>query len=136
MTEVAGIKGTALDTRLKHSILTDPVLQAELSGEEFRAWANLTVWVVSLVSDGAFSAKQAVLLVPHLDHAIMCRFLDLGLVESDAEMNCRMSPEYWCWQSTREQVEKMAENRRKNRERQAEWRANRELERTNTHEDD
>ena len=71
MTEVAGIKGTALDTRIKNSILTDPVLQADLTAEEFRAWVNLTVWVVSLVSDGAFNGYQAELLVPHLDRATL-----------------------------------------------------------------
>ncbi|BAX92038.1 hypothetical protein [Mycobacterium shigaense] len=123
MTEVAGIKGTALDTRLKHSLLTDPVLQAELSGEEFRAWVNLTVWVVSLVSDGAFSAKQAIAVVSHLDHMSMARFIELGLVEHDDELNCRMVSDHWEWQSTREQITQMSERRRKNRERQAEWRA-------------
>jgi hypothetical protein len=128
MAEVAGIKGTALDTRLKHSMLTDPVLQMELTGNQFRAWINLSIWVVSLVSDGAFSDAQARLLVPHLDYACMARFIELGLVEHDDEMNFRMSPEYWCWQSTREQVEQVANNRRKNRERQAEFRARKDAE--------
>lgn len=130
MAEVVGIKGSALDTRLKHSILTDPVLQAELTGEEFRAWVNLTVWVVSLVSDGAFNGFQAELLVPHLDRATIHRFLDLGLLEADDAGNCRMHAEHWCWQSTREQVVQMAERRRRNRERQAGWRADKAAERT------
>ncbi|OBH26761.1 hypothetical protein A5692_26470 [Mycobacterium sp. E342] len=122
MTEVAGIKGTALDTRIKHSVLTDPVLQAELTGDEFRAFVNLTCWVVSLVSDGSFNGHQAELLVPHLGRPTLHRFIALGLIEADDDANCLMTGESWQWQSTREQIERMAVTRRKNKERQAEWR--------------
>ncbi|OBH55407.1 hypothetical protein [Mycobacterium sp. E2479] len=122
MTEVAGIKGTALDTRIKHSMLTDPVLQAELTGDEFRAFVNLTCFVVSLVSDGAFNGLQAELLVPHLDRPTLHRFVALGLIEADDDANCLMAGERWQWQSTREQIERMAKARRDNAERQAEWR--------------
>ncbi|HZU48699.1 MAG TPA: hypothetical protein VFA16_15835 [Mycobacterium sp.] len=122
MTEVAGIKGTALDTRIKNSMLTDPVLQAELTGDEFRAFVNLTCWVVSLVSDGVFNGYQAELLVPHLDRPKIHRFVELGLIDADDAGNCLMAPEYWQWQSTRDQIERMAEKRRKDRERKAEWR--------------
>jgi hypothetical protein len=129
LTEIAGIKGTALDTRFKHSILTDPVLQANLTGDEFRAWVNLTCWVVSLMSDGVFNGVQAELLVPHLNRGTTLRFVDLGLIEADDEGNCCMA-QHWDWQSSREQIERIAKKRTNDRERKAEWRANQQREST------
>jgi hypothetical protein len=110
--EVDGLNGQNLDMRLKHCMLTDTTLQAELSGEEFRAWCNLTTWVVSNLSDGAFSPGQAVLLVPHVQHPQIMRFIELGLVECDDDGNCRIAPIYWRWQSTREELQRLRDRKR------------------------
>jgi hypothetical protein len=52
-------KGSSLDTRLRHSMLLDAKLQRRLTADEFRAWINLNVWVVSLISDGEFRTDDA-----------------------------------------------------------------------------
>jgi hypothetical protein len=117
---IEGITGTALDARLKHAMLTDPVLQADLTGEEFRAFWNLVTWVVSLVSDGAFRPERARMVVRSEE---IDRFAELGLVEHDDEGNYRIADTYWSWQTSKRELERIASKRRKDRTRKADWRA-------------
>lgn len=116
------INGTALDTRIKHSALTDPLLQADLTGDEFRAFINLIVWVVSLVSDGVFAADRA-RIVTHITGEYLNRFLELGLVDGSPE-RLAIVPRYWGWQSSRADLERQAENRRRDAERKRKEREN------------
>lgn len=116
MTTLLKIKGHALDTRLRHSLLMDAKLQRRLTPDEFRAWINLNVWVVSLVSDGAFDPNDAE-MVPNLTFEHIVGFLALGLVEHDDENNYRIHPDYWEWQSSRADLQKMQEQREANRQR-------------------
>jgi hypothetical protein len=111
------IKGTALDTRIQHSILTDARLQADLTAEEFRAFINLTVWLVSLVSDGVFLPDRSK-IVTNLAGEHLNRFLELGLVD-ECEGGLCIVPAYWSWQSSRADLERLAEKRRKATERKA-----------------
>jgi hypothetical protein len=122
MTTQLKTKGSSLDTRLRHSMLLDAKLQRRLTADEFRAWINLNVWVVSLVSDGAFRTDDAEMIANlTLDHIVA--FLSLGLVERDDEGNYRIHPDYWSWQSSRADLHKLEKQREANRERQEAWRS-------------
>jgi hypothetical protein len=114
-------KGTSLDTRLRNSLLLDVRLQRRLTAEEFRAWINLNVWVVSLVSDGAFRPDDAE-MIANLELGHVARFHQLGLVERDDDGNYRVHSDYWGWQSSREDLQKLEKQREANRERQEAWR--------------
>jgi len=118
--EIFGIEGTNLDARLKHNMLTDPVLQVDLSGDEFRAFINLTVWTVSLVSDGEFQERYA-LIVPGMSKEVFHRLVDLQVVIPDGS-DYRINPMYWKWQSSRAELEKLAARREQARVRQADKR--------------
>ncbi|QBI98713.1 hypothetical protein SEA_BOBBY_83 [Mycobacterium phage Bobby] len=118
--DLSDIDGTALDTRLKHTVLTDMTLQDELSGEEFRDFINLLVWSVSLVSDGAFSSRAA-MRIAHLPKESLERFCELGLV-SDRGDHYRIGDRFWKWQSSRADLEQLARRRASARERQKEKR--------------
>lgn len=116
-------KGESLDTRLRHKVLLDAKLQRKLTAEEFRAFINLTVWVVSLISDGVFDPTDAE-MVANLDSGHIARFLAMGLVECDDTGLYRVNADYWVWQSTRAQLEEQERVREANRARQEAWRAN------------
>jgi hypothetical protein len=121
MTTQLKTKGSSLDTRLRHSMLLDAKLQRRLTADEFRAWINLNVWVVSLVSDGAFRTDDAEMIANlTLDHLVA--FLSLGLVERDDEGNYRIHSDYWSWQSSIADLHKLEKQREANRERQEAWR--------------
>lgn len=117
------IKGTALDTRIQHSILTDAVLQADLTAEEFRAFINLMVWVVSQVSDGLFNPDRA-RIVTNLSQEHLCRFLEVGLLDQHSADYFCITPAYWGWQTSRADLERQADNRRKAAEAKAVQRRN------------
>ena len=123
MTTQLKTKGSSLDTRLRHSLLLDARLQRRLTAEGFRAWINLNVWVVSLVSDGAFDYRDAE-MIANLGIEHIAIFQELGLVERDDEGNYRIHPDYWQWQSTREELLQNERRREANRERQERHRAN------------
>lgn len=110
-------KGTSLDTRLQNSLLLDVKLQRRLTAEEFRAWINLNVWVVSLLSDGAFIPEDAE-MIPNLELDHIVGFLALGLVERDDENNYRIHPDYWRWQTSKAQLRQLEEQREQWRARQ------------------
>ncbi|WP_461479857.1 hypothetical protein [Mycobacterium sp. HUMS_1102779] len=116
-------KGESLDTRLRHKLLLDAKLQRKLTAEEFRAFINLNVWVVSLISDGVFDPTDAE-MVANLDSGHIARFLAMGLVECDDAGLYRVNADYWAWQSTRAQLEEQERVREANRARQEAWRAN------------
>ncbi len=122
MTTQLKTKGSSLDTRLRHSLLLDAKLQRRLTADEFRAWINLNVWVVSLVSDGAFRTDDAEMIANLTLDDIMA-FLSLGLVEHDDEGNYRIHPDYWSWQSSIADLQKLEKQRETNRERQEAWRS-------------
>ncbi len=122
MTTTLKTKGTSLDTRLRNSLLLDARLQRRLTADEFRAFVNLKVWVVSLISDGAFDPDEAE-MIPNLDRRHIDRLTELGAVECDDAGNYRIHPEYWSWQSSRSDLQKMEQKREANRERQAKLRA-------------
>ncbi len=122
MTTQLKTKGSSLDTRLRHSLLLDAKLQRRLTADEFRAWINLNVWVVSLVSDGAFRTDDAEMIANLTLDDIMA-FLSLGLVEHDDEGNYRIHPDYWSWQSSIADLQKLEKQREANRERQEAWRS-------------
>lgn len=103
-------------------MLLDPRLQLRLSADEFRAFINLTVWAVSLVSDGAFRPDDAEMM-SNLTRDHIDRLAELGLVEHDDEGNYRIAADYWSWQTSRADLDKMDARRKKNRERQSDWRA-------------
>jgi hypothetical protein len=115
------IKGTSLDTRLQHCMLLEPRLQRRLTGDEFRAFINLMVWVVSLVSDGAFRPDDAE-MIPNLEPEHIARFVEMGMVECDDEGNYRIHEDYRSWQTSRADLEKQDDKRVKDRERKKEWR--------------
>jgi hypothetical protein len=115
-------KGTSLDTRLRNSLLLDVRLQRRLTAEEFRAWINLNVWAVSLVSDGVFHPDDAEMIANlELEHIV--KFFQLGLVERDDDNNYRIHPDYWSWQSSLADLQKMEQQREGNRQRQERYRA-------------
>lgn len=121
-------KGSSLDTRLRHSLLLDVRLQRRLTSEEFRAWINLNVWVVSLVSDGAFKPADAE-MIANLQFDDILRFHELGLVERDDTAdddprgpNYRIHRDYWDWQSSRAELQKMEQQRVANKARQEAYR--------------
>jgi hypothetical protein len=116
-------KGSSLDTRLRHSILLDANLQRRLTADEFRAWINLNVWVVSLISDGAFRPDDAE-MIANLDLEHVMRFHQLGLVERDDVGNYRVHSDYWVWQSSIADLQKLEQQREANRQRQERHRAN------------
>ena len=117
------IKGAALDTRLQNKVLLDPKLQRRLTGDEFRSFINLLVWSVSLVTDGAFDAEDAEMIIT--DRAHIERFKEVGLVACDDEGRTCIHPDYWEWQTSKADLEKMAAKRegdkiRKRKERENE----------------
>jgi hypothetical protein len=122
MTTLLKTKGESLDTRLRNRLLLDAKLQRKLTAEEFRAFINLNVWVVSLVSDGVFIPDDAE-MVTNLDCGHIVRFYELGLVERDDEGIYRIHPDYWAWQSSKEQLAEMERRREANRARQEAFRA-------------
>lgn len=111
------IRGSSLDTRLQSATLLDPVLQADISAEEFRGFINLMVWTVGQVSDGAFRPERT-RMVPNLTEQNIERFIDVGLVERDDEGNCRIIGECWKWQSTTEELHRQKAKRDAANERQ------------------
>ena|SRR5690349_4433985 len=121
------IKGVALDTRLQHGLLLDPKLQRRLSGAEFRSFINLLVWTVSLVTDGVFNADDAEMIIEDRQH--IDTLLKVGLVEhcEDSGLN-RIHPNYWGWQSSKAELEKLAAKREKERLRKQRERDAQELE--------
>jgi hypothetical protein len=119
---IEGITGTGLDARLKHAVLTDPVFQADLTGDEFRAFWNLVTWTVAQVSDGFFQ-RDRTRMIPNLTSPDIDRFIELGLVEHDDDGNCRIAPAYWSWQSSLKDLERLSQRRQKARERQADVRS-------------
>lgn len=116
------IKGSSLDARLRNSLLLDVKLQRRLTAVEFRAFINLTVWTVSLVSDGVFNPDDAE-MVANLDRQHIQRFCEFGLVEFDDAGNYRLHPDYWQWQSSIAELEKMEQRREADKERQKRYRA-------------
>jgi hypothetical protein len=108
-----------LDTRLKYTMVTDARLQRRLTAEEFKAFINLMVWTVSLVSDGAFIADDAEMI---MDTAHLPRLIEVGVVECDDEGNHRIHPDYWSWQTSKADLKRQDEKRTKDRERKADWR--------------
>lgn len=108
------LKGTALDARLQHQLLLDPKLQRRLSGEEFRSYINLTVWTVSLVSDGVFDREDAEMVITDLLHIDKMVQLDL-IQECEDTGKLRFHPDHWGWQSTKAELEKMATDRANDR---------------------
>lgn len=108
------IKGAALDTRLQHGILLDPKLQRRLSGEEFRSFVNLMVWTVSLVTDGVFNADDAEMVIEDRQH--IDTLAKLGLVEHCEDSGLyRIHPDYWGWQSSKAELDKITQRREKER---------------------
>jgi hypothetical protein len=116
------IKGTSLDTRLQHCMLLDPRLQRRLNGDQFRAFINLKVWVVSRLSDGAFKLDDTE-MIPNIEPKHIDYMTDVGVVERDDDGNYRIHPDYWGWQTSNAELAKMDDKRKKDRERKAEWRA-------------
>lgn len=86
-------------------------MQRRLTGDEFRSFINLMVWTVSLVSDGVFDADDAEMIIE--DRAHIDTLERLGLVErgDDNENLYRFHPDYWEWQTSREELEKLAARR-------------------------
>lgn len=101
-------------------MLLDPRLQRRLTGDEFKAFINLMVWAVSLVSDGAFNPDDAEMIV---ERKHIGRLVDVGVIEKDEADNHRIAETYWSWQTSTAELEKMQEQRKKSRERKSEWRA-------------
>ncbi|OBI53461.1 hypothetical protein A5707_11350 [Mycobacterium kyorinense] len=104
------IKGAALDTRLQHGLLLDPKLQRRLSGEEFRSFVNVLVWVVSLVTDGWFNPDDAEMIIADRQH--IDALAEVGLVERCEDSGLyRVHPDYWAWQTSKAQLEGLAARR-------------------------
>lgn len=117
------INGSALDARLQNKMLLDPKLQLRLSGDEFRSFINLLVWSVSLVSDGVFDANEADMVVRDSCH--LGRLVELGLIDQCNDSNLyRIHPDYQQWQSSKAQLDQMAANRERDKERKRMARAN------------
>lgn len=118
MTTQLKTKGTSLDTRLQHSLLLDPKLQRRLTAEEFRAFINLQVWVVSLISDGVFDTDDAE-MIANLGTEHIERFHELGLLEWDDNASAhRIHPDYWKWQTSKSELRRIEEQREAARLRQ------------------
>lgn len=116
------IKRAALDTRLQHGLLLDPKLQRRLSGDEFRSFISLLVWVVSLVSDGSFDPDESEMIIGDRQHIDTLE--KVGLVERDDSGLCRIHPDYWAWQTSKAQLEALdakreSERLRKQKQRKA-----------------
>lgn len=121
------IKGAALDTRLQHGLLLDPKLQRRLSGEEFRSYINLLVWTVSLVTDGVFNADDAEMIIEDRQH--IDTLAKAGLVERCEDSGLySIHPDYWDWQSSKAELEKIAARREKEKLRKRRERDEQELE--------
>lgn len=104
-------------------MLLDVNLQRRLTADEFRAWVNLNVWTVSLISDGAFRPEDAEMIANlGLEHVM--RFHQLGLVERDDDGNYRIHPDYWLWQTSVADLQKIEAKREATRQRQERHRAN------------
>jgi hypothetical protein len=78
--------------------------------------------VVSLVSDGSFTPADGA-MIANLEHAHIQRFLELGLVECDDVDNYRIHTDYWAWQSSVADLQKMEQQREASHQRQAQHRA-------------
>jgi hypothetical protein len=107
------IKGASLDARLQHGLLMDPRLNIDLTGDEFRAFTRLLVWAVALVSDGAFHADDARVVVPQRD--VIDRLTQVGVLECDENGWHRIHSDYWSWQTSKAELDRMAAQRERDR---------------------
>lgn len=119
------IKGAALDARLQHGLLHDPKLTIDLSGEEFRAFIRLLVWAVSLKTNGAFHADEARVVVPQRD--VIDRLTEVDVLECDENGWHRIHPDYWEWQTSKAELDRMDAQRERDRLRKQAQRANPDL---------
>ncbi len=101
-------------------MLTDRRLQRCLTGDEFRAFTNLLVWSVSLVSDGVFKPDEAE-MVAETKH--IPRLVEVGVIECDDAGNYRIAEVYQSWQTSAEELRKRDEQREADRRRKADQRA-------------
>lgn len=104
-----------LDTRLKVEILYDAKLQKRLSGDEFRSFVNVLVYSVTLASDGVFDAGNTEMFADpeHIEKLTKLGILD---VCEDTGMH-RIAPAYFDWQTSKAELDRMAEVRQKDAER-------------------
>lgn len=110
-----------IDTRIRQSILYDARFIADMSGDEFRAYHLLLVWVVGEISDGQFSRDRAVRTIGLLTAGHIDRFIEIGLVDADGDA-CLMT-DFEGKQTSRAELERQAQDRAKGRERTARHRA-------------
>jgi hypothetical protein len=118
---LATIKGAALDARLQHGLLMDPKLIKRLSGDEFRTFIRLLVWAVSLVSDGAFHVDDAEMIA---ERDVIDRLTEVGVLECDENGWHRIHPDYWSWQTSKAELDRLAARREADRIRKQQERGN------------
>jgi hypothetical protein len=119
------IKGASLDARLQHGLLMDPKLTIDLNGEEFRAFTRLLVWAVSLKTDGAFHADEARVVVPQRE--VIDRLTQVGVLKCDESGRHRIHPDYWAWQTSKAELDRMAAQRERDSARKRAARAKDEI---------
>jgi hypothetical protein len=110
---------TSLDTRLQYAMLTDRRLQRSLTDAEFKAFINLLVWSVSLVSDGVFKPDDAEMVA---ETAHIPRLVEVGVIECDDAGNYCIAEAYQSWQTSAGELRRRDEQREANRLRKSEWR--------------
>lgn len=104
------IKGAALDARLQHGLLHDPKLILDISGDDFRTFMRLLVWAVSLMSDGEFEPHDARMFA---DRDALDRLTEAGVLECDENDLHRIHPDYWDWQTSKAELDRMRAQREK-----------------------
>lgn len=70
------------------------------------------VFAVARVSDGAFHRDDAEMVADREDVDALD---DAGLIECDAEGFCRIHSDYWDWQTSKAELERLAEKRENDR---------------------
>jgi hypothetical protein len=114
------INGAAYDTRLRNALLLDPKLQRRITGDQFRSFVNLMVFVTGLVSDGVFDPQDAEMIIDADDLAALTK---AGVIEACEDTGLfRFHPDYWGWQTTKLELEKIAARKAADRMRKAQSR--------------
>ncbi|GJO51399.1 hypothetical protein NJB1604_39390 [Mycobacterium marinum] len=104
------------DARFPFRWMTDPRIQQEISGDQFRALMNALTWSATNGTDGVVRAEHLP-LIARLDRATMAAFVKAGL--------CAKLHDGWLFvdyrqtQTSRAQLESAARTKANNRERQA-----------------
>ncbi len=99
------INGAAYDTRLRNALLLDPKLQRRLTGDEFRVFINLMVFVTGLVSDGVFDPDDVEMIASADDLLALTK---AGVIEASGDGPYQIHYDYWGWQTTKAELEKIA----------------------------